>query len=79
MQTIPPSCRSGTAARGPTDAIGRVLTGLGGAWKLAALMALVPRRLRDRLYRWVARNRYRGFGMTRCTVADEGQRSRFLQ
>jgi predicted DCC family thiol-disulfide oxidoreductase YuxK len=62
-----------------SDAIRRVLTGLGGPWKIAALIALIPRFLRDPLYRMIARNRYRWFGTTSCTVPDEDQRSRFLQ
>ena len=62
-----------------TDAIRRVLSGLGGTWRIAALMALVPRFLRDRLYRVIARNRYRWFGTTACTVPTHAQRSRFLQ
>lgn len=62
-----------------SDAIRRVLTGLGGPWKLAALIALVPRFLRDPLYRMVARNRYRWFGTTSCTVPDDAQRDRFLK
>jgi len=61
-----------------TDAIRRVLSGLGGAWKIAALIGLVPRFLRDSLYRTIARNRYRWFGTTACTIPDEAQRSRFL-
>ena len=61
-----------------TDAIRRVLSGLGGAWRIATLIGLVPRFLRDPLYRSIARNRYRGFGTTACTITDEAQRSRFL-
>ncbi len=62
-----------------TDAIQRVLVGLGGVWKMAAAMALVPRGLRDLLYRWVARHRYRWFGTTTCAVPSEAERDRFLQ
>ena len=61
-----------------TDAIRRVLSGLGGAWRIAAVIGLVPRFLRDTLYRMIARNRYRWFGTTACTVPDETQRGRFL-
>ena len=61
-----------------TDAIRRVLSGLGGAWRVAALIGMIPRFLRDPLYRNIARNRYRWFGTTTCTVPDEAQRSRFL-
>ena len=62
-----------------TDAIRRVLSGLGGVWRIAALMALVPPFLRNGLYRLTARNRYRWFGTTACTVPTETERSRFLQ
>ena len=62
-----------------TDAIRRVLSGLGGVWRIAGSMALVPRFLRDPLYRLIARNRYRWFGTTACTVPTETERSRFLQ
>lgn len=61
-----------------TDAIRRVLSGLGGPWRVAALIGLIPRLLRDPLYRLIARNRYRWFGTTICTVPDEAQRSRFF-
>ncbi len=61
-----------------SDAIGRVLTGLGGMWRLAGVIAWVPRFLRDPFYRWIARNRYRLFGTTACHVPTEEQRARFL-
>ncbi|MEL1265979.1 thiol-disulfide oxidoreductase DCC family protein [Pseudoxanthomonas putridarboris] len=61
-----------------TDAIRRVLTGLGGAWRLAALSSLVPRFVRDPLYRLLARNRYRVFGTTACHVPTKAERSRFV-
>jgi predicted DCC family thiol-disulfide oxidoreductase YuxK len=61
-----------------SDAIRRVLMGLGGAWRLALGIALVPRGVRDPLYRWIARHRYRWFGMTACRVPTEEERARFL-
>lgn len=62
-----------------TDAMRRVLSGLGGAWRLAAVSALLPRRVRDPLYRWIARNRYRWFGRhDACMVPDPAQAHRFL-
>lgn len=62
-----------------TDAMRRVLAGLGGVWRLAALSVLLPRRLRDPLYRILARNRYRWFGRHEaCMVPDPGQAHRFL-
>lgn len=50
--------------RASTDsaAILQVLSGLGGAWRLSALLRIVPAALRDPLYRLIARNRYRWFG-----------------
>jgi predicted DCC family thiol-disulfide oxidoreductase YuxK len=39
-----------------------VVTALGGRWKCAAIFRLIPRRIRDPLYRLLARNRYRWFG-----------------
>lgn len=69
-----------TRAFTDTDAIGRVLRGLGGAWAVpAAMLAICPRALRDGLYRWAARNRYRWFGRhDRCVVPSPAQAARFL-
>lgn len=62
-----------------TDAMRRVLMGLGGVWRIAAVTALLPRRVRDPLYRLVARNRYRWFGRhDACPVPDPAQARRFL-
>lgn len=63
-----------------TDAIIRVLQALGAGWRLlGTLLKLVPPRIRDSLYRWLARNRYRLFGQrTQCRVPDPGQAWRFL-
>lgn len=62
-----------------TDAIVRVLAGLGGPWRLAALARLLPRSLRDRGYRWLARNRYRWFGRHgSCYLPSPEQVHRFL-
>ncbi len=61
-----------------SDAIRRVLMGLGGVWRLAGVIALVPRVVRDPLYRWIARNRYRLFGTTACRVPTDEERARFL-
>lgn len=62
-----------------TDAIRRVVTGLGGPWRIAHVLGLVPKGLRDRIYRLVARNRYRWFGRNaECFVPTPEQRARFL-
>ena len=62
-----------------SDAIRRVLVGLGGVWRLANLIALVPRPMRDAAYRWLARNRYRWFGRhDACRLPAAEHRQRFL-
>lgn len=69
----------GGRAYADTDAIRRVLAGLGGAWRIAQLIVLIPRALRDPLYRHVARNRYRWFGRRdACPLPSAGERERFL-
>jgi len=45
-----------------SDAVIAIAAGLGWPWRAAAAARFVPRALRDPLYRWVARNRYRWFG-----------------
>lgn len=46
-----------------SDAILAIYAGLGGPWRvLSGLGRLMPRMLRDPMYRWIARHRYRLFG-----------------
>ena len=45
-----------------SDAVIGVWRGLGWPWRAAAAAAIVPRWVRDPLYRFVARNRFRLFG-----------------
>lgn len=62
-----------------TAAILRVLNGLGWPWRLAWLAWPIPAPLRDGLYRWIARNRYRIFGHSdTCYVPSPAMRNRFL-
>jgi predicted DCC family thiol-disulfide oxidoreductase YuxK len=52
---------------------------LGGVWSLFLVFKLVPRFLRNRLYNWVARNRYRWFGQREsCMIPTPELRQRFL-
>lgn len=52
---------------------------LGGGWRLVGALRLVPRPIRDALYRTIAGNRYRWFGRRAvCRVPGEDERSRFL-
>ena len=63
-----------------TDAILRVLSGLGRRWRVAGwMLRAVPRFLRDPAYRFIARNRYRLFGKrATCRLPDPAHTERFL-
>jgi predicted DCC family thiol-disulfide oxidoreductase YuxK len=63
-----------------SDAILRAGRELGGFWGASASVGkVVPRPLRDLVYRFVATNRYRVFGKyDTCMLPDANQRSRFL-
>lgn len=63
-----------------SDAILRTGRELGGFWGASSSLArVVPRPLRDVVYRLVATNRYRMFGkFDTCMLPDPSQRSRFL-
>ena len=62
-----------------SDAAIAILTGLGGFWRLAEIFRLIPRRLRDALYDYVARKRFEWFGRRdSCRVPTAEERDRFL-
>lgn len=62
-----------------TDAIVRVVASLGGLWRMVHALRVLPPPLRDRLYRVVARNRYRWFGRhDACLLPPTGNEGRFL-
>lgn len=62
-----------------TSAIFRVLHALGMPWRLAWIGWLVPAAVRDPLYRWLARNRYRVFGRSdACMLPAPEHAARFL-
>jgi predicted DCC family thiol-disulfide oxidoreductase YuxK len=57
----------------------RIIARLGGIWKVAALLRLVPRPIRDAVYDWVARNRYAWFGKRdTCRLPTHEERAAFL-
>jgi predicted DCC family thiol-disulfide oxidoreductase YuxK len=48
-------------------------------WPWVGVLSLLPGQTLDRIYDWVARNRYRWFGRRElCLVADQGRPERFL-
>jgi predicted DCC family thiol-disulfide oxidoreductase YuxK len=69
------------AAYTDTGAIVRILRKLGGGWTVAGgLISVIPRILRDPIYRAVARHRYRIFGRrSKCMVPTSDTASRFIR
>ena len=62
-----------------SDAVIAIWSGFGGAWRMAKAFNVIPRGLRDPVYRWIARNRYRLFGKREtCWVPRPADRERFL-
>lgn len=62
-----------------SDAVLGVLEQMGWPWTAVAVMRVLPRRLRDRLYDRLARNRFRVFGRTEsCLRAAPEDADRFL-
>jgi predicted DCC family thiol-disulfide oxidoreductase YuxK len=62
-----------------SDAALRIAAGMSGAWKALGVLRVIPRPLRDPVYRWIARNRYRWFGKQEtCWLPTPELRGRFL-
>ena len=69
----------GRNMRQESDAALRVARLLGFPWALLAVFRIVPPPLRDAIYRWVARNRYRWFGKKdACPMPSPELLERFL-
>ncbi|SFN46191.1 thiol-disulfide oxidoreductase DCC family protein [Dokdonella immobilis] len=61
-------------------AVLRVAHALGWPWRLAWVAWIVPAPLRDALYRWIARHRYRWFGRSEhCFLPDAADATRFIR
>lgn len=62
-----------------SEAVLAIWAGLGWPWRASSLLRLVPLAVRDRIYRLIARNRYRWFGRRdQCFVPDPRWRDRIL-
>lgn len=62
-----------------SDAALGVLRRLPGLWPMLYVFILIPRPIRDAVYDWVARNRYRWFGKKdQCMLPRAEWRERFL-
>lgn len=63
-----------------TDGVLAVFTELGGAWRAVGWLRVLPRSLRDALYRLVAKTRYAVFGSYRPRpLSNPMWRERFLE
>ncbi|KAI9130773.1 thiol-disulfide oxidoreductase DCC family protein [Acaryochloris sp. CCMEE 5410] len=62
-----------------SDAFIQVCNRLGGVWSVFTAIGVMPRPIRDRIYRFIARNRYRLFGRrATCRMPSEVEQKRFL-
>jgi len=57
----------------------RIARRLGFPWNILALTLPIPSKLRDAIYNWIARNRYKWFGKTEtCRIPTPELAARFL-
>jgi predicted DCC family thiol-disulfide oxidoreductase YuxK len=57
----------------------KVLKGLGGPWKFLYPFIIVPKRVRDSIYTFIAKNRYKWFGKKdQCMLPTPEMQKRFL-
>lgn len=62
-----------------SDAILHLLSEIGGGWRLAALLGILPKELRDRVYDAFVKNRYRWFGKYEsCRIPTAEERAKFV-
>lgn len=62
-----------------SDAMRAIWAGLDRPWNALAALRIVPRKLRDPTYRWVARHRYRLFGKrSACWIPTAEHAARIL-
>jgi predicted DCC family thiol-disulfide oxidoreductase YuxK len=62
-----------------SDAILQILARLGPPWSWVSLLRIIPRRVRDACYHFLANHRYRWFGRTEvCQIPSADVRSRFI-
>jgi predicted DCC family thiol-disulfide oxidoreductase YuxK len=62
-----------------SSAVLGILSDLGGIWKLMSIFSLVPPLIRNAMYRFCARRRYRVFGMLEtCMMPSPDWKNRFF-
>lgn len=62
-----------------SEAVIQILRRLGGVWSVLSLGGTIPLPVRDAVYRFVARNRYRWLGKREtCRIPTAAEQARFL-
>ncbi|MBL0238064.1 MAG: DUF393 domain-containing protein [Saprospiraceae bacterium] len=63
-----------------SDGAGQVLLQLGGAYAvMGKILLAIPLTIRDAIYKWVARNRYKLFGRKQsCDIPSQSKLDKFL-
>lgn len=71
--------RAGQEPLEKSSAIIHILRDVGGLWKLALVGLIIPKGLRDSLYSYVAKNRYKWFGKKEaCRMPTEKERGKLI-
>lgn len=61
------------------DSVLKIGSELGGVFKLIAIFRIVPKKWRRSIYMWIARNRFRWFGIRKsCYFPTPEEKSRFI-
>ncbi|HEY5691159.1 MAG TPA: thiol-disulfide oxidoreductase DCC family protein [Cyclobacteriaceae bacterium] len=63
-----------------SNAVLEISKHLGGAWPMLYVFKIVPRFLRDAIYNFIAKNRYRWFGrQDQCMIPTPALKTRFIE
>lgn len=61
-----------------SDAVIQLTAALHPLFKIVSIAHIVPKKLRDKLYRWIAKNRNRVFKDDKCKMPNEKFRAMYL-
>lgn len=62
-----------------SDAVIKSLSDLGGLWKLFLLFKVLPKFIRDGVYKYISKNRYKWFGKKKiCQISTPKERGKIL-
>ncbi len=62
-----------------SDAVIEIARMLHFPWKMIVIFRIVPKKMRDYIYRWIARNRYQWFGKRDdCRLPDPTENESFI-